>query len=72
MAQDSAEGARHRLEAAAHARTLARAGRLNAAQLLLALATFRHGALLLHVQVDQPAAGRADTGKGQKRERITI
>ena len=60
MAQDATEGTGHGLQTAAHTRAFARPRWLDSAELLLALAAFWHGALLLDVQVHQAATGRAD------------
>lgn len=68
MAEDTTEGSGHGLQTAAHTWALARPGWLDSAQLLLALAAFWHGALLLDVQVHQTATGRADT----ERERAFV
>lgn len=61
MAQHTAVRATHGLLTLGDAGALGRAGRPDAVQLLLALAALRHVATLLHVLVDQTAAGRANT-----------
>lgn len=65
VAQHAAVRTAHGLLALGDARALRRTGRPDAVQLLLALAALRHVTALLHVLVDQTAAGRANTANAR-------